>query len=1506
MLRRVQAHSLAGIWVVGLLSILFATSVNASGFNSSLKNSLESVASQPVNDTLLVTIPADSVSVYCIPDSVIDFTGTLTAYAICEDGNPGTVQATSILDYCVTLNPASGFTGLSPDLICVVHCFDNSTSLCDTNFLELATVPANCDEIFLEDTLLVTFPGVPQNVCIPLSPLEAGNYELSLDGNPYLNLIGCDFDSVIVYSYGLLPGGGFAGPYQLNQWTVNGQSFNGFFNNVANLVVFMNFVDPGGNWQLNSAASIIFGGQISNSYGNMDVTHIPSTSNSILSVNYSILPNGLQVQIADEQPHFFVALDPVTFCSDTLVINPQPYQPQTDTLFLSVVANSASDTFCLSGAELPGGIENVGICLAAQSGQVPIFGDSCFQYMPQTNFAGSDTFCVVVCNDAFPQLCDSTMVFVEVLPANDTLELFLPAGTTQLDTCLSEDFIQVPPPYSDIAVCQGDPEIDVNLDGNCVSVIVSGENGGTVSCYFLHCNDQFCDTTWFFVEVEPAVICDELFTADTLFLTSVGDTAVLCIDVPVSEIGNFQASLNGADLSTSLLSPCGAPSQVSYDVLSLPAGPYFIESWTAGGNQFFGAAPDLGAIVDSLNGWDPAGLWAISGLPPILTGGVPGQNYGPMLVSSLATGQTDTLMPVPFGPPGGSLFNIAGTGSMELILIAPDGCADTALLIVEQHQVAADTVTVQTYVNEPVPEVCVSTDELLGDLTQFAFCQTPQYGAFSQVGPTCVGYAPNTNFTGTDTLCIIICDDFQPVVCDTQVIVFEVIQKTDTLSLTTFEEVPSQISCLDTTSLPGNFVGVTLCQSPQSGNILLNQNCFSYNPNPGFIGQDTACLLVCDDAGICDTNLVYIQVDSLCSLFEFIPADTLSVEAASCSDQELFCVELNFDSLAQWGILDNGVPVSSGLSACAGNNTQVALDTGFHEVIFVHMNTGCRDTLLADVSCPVDSTGCGFAALSPLSQDLPDCDSTAKFCFEVPFNDLDLFETKLNGTHITSGWQACDTISFASQLELGPGAYELVIADTVKGCADTFQIAVNCPMPCEPWFQTDTVGFANSSCSSQPGQLCLPVSVAEAEQMIVEINGMVYPGGYQPCGFRIVFSIPYGNLPDQGQAGPYLVENWTVNGINFNGQFSTAQDLATLMSLWDPFGNWEVVVDQQTGSVSIEGGNAANTYGPIKIKQQSSGITVSLGISQAQIPEGAAIALPAGTYQLSLTDTLNGCQQEVTAIIACVNTDYLQDQVVIGDVDTICVDFDELIGNPVSIESPCPGSGGEVAAFALDGNCLIYLGLETGFDEACIIVCDEYGICDTTFLEVEVVEEEPFLDPPIAEDDWINTGEGQPVVVQVLENDTINGMTDIFILDKPSNGEVFILTNNDINYVPQNGYCDDNTPDEFSYVICNPIGCDTAVVQVAVACSQLTIFDAFSPNGDGVNETFTIYGLSNYPGHILRIYNRWGNLVYEAVNYQSNWDGTWEGKKLPYGTYFYVLDLNNGEEPLAGYVQLMR
>lgn len=1460
----------------------------------------------PAPDTLLVIIPADSTTSYCIPSSVIDVNGTLTASSICEAGNQATVQAIGLSGFCLSLQAASGFTGLSPDIICVVHCFDNSTSLCDTTYLQVAVAPANCDEIFLEDTLHVTLTQFPQYACVPLSPFDAANYDLTLDGVPYNNLIGCDFDSVIVYTYGLLTGGGFSGPYQLTNWVVNGQSFNGFFNNVINLVVFMNFVDPAGNWQINTDSKIIYGGVIGSSYGNMDVTHLPTASNSILSVNYSILPNGLQVQIDDAAPHYFVALDQVTYCSDTLVINPQASLPQTDTIELLLFANSWSDVICLNSAELPGGIEHIGICRDALHGQVPIINDSCFQYLPQADFAGFDTFCVVVCNGLFPQVCDSTMVLVEVLPTTDTVQLTLAAGVSQLDTCLTSETLQIQPPYLAVADCQGDAGIEVILQDSCITVLSSNANGGEATCLLRHCNALQCDTTWLTIYVEPAVVCDDIFQDDTVALTAVEGTALFCIGVPLTEVGNYGISLNGAPVNSSQLAPCGQPLYVSYAVHSLPPGPYFIESWSFNGNSFFGPAPDIQAIADSLNAWNASGQWTLAGLPILLSGGESGVSYGPLMVSSQATGQTDTLQPVPSGPLNGSLIEFVETGNVSLVAVAPNGCADTVMLVVEDHFIEPDTMLVQTFVNQPVQGVCVSTDELLGNLTQFTFCQTPQNGAYSQVAPACVAYVPNVNFTGTDTMCIVICDDYQPVVCDTQVLLFTVVQKTDTLLVSTFENQLSASVCLDTATLPGSFSSVMVCEAPQNGNLFLNQNCFFYNPLSGFIGQDTACLLVCDDTGICDSTWLFIQVDSLCSLLEFIPNDTLAVEATACNADVLICLPLNFDSLSQWGLLDNGVPLVGGLTACAGNNTQVALDTGFHEVIFVHLNTGCSDTLWAEVTCPVDSAGCSFIVHSPLVQELADCDSTAAFCVEIHFNDLPLFETLLNGSHIQSGWHPCDSLSFASQLDLGPGQYELIIADTVKGCADTFNISINCPMPCQPWFATDTIGFANSSCSSQPGKLCLPMSVAEAEKLIVEINGMVYPGGYQPCAFKVVFSVPYSNLPGQGQDGPYLVEDWTVNGISFSGQFGTAQELATFMSLWDPYGDWEVVVSNQTGTVSIEGGDPSNNYGPLKIQQLNTGITVSLGISVAQIPDGAAIHLPPGSYDLVLTDTLTGCQQEVSAIIACVNTLTISDQVVIGDADTVCVTVDELVGDPVSVKNVCLGSGGQAAALALDGNCLIYLGLETGFAEACIVVCDEYGICDTTFVQIEVVEEEPFLDPPSALDDWINTGEGQPVVVQVLHNDTINGMTDIFILEEPANGEVFILANNDINYVPQNGYCDDNTPDAFSYVICNPIGCDTALVNVLVACEQLTIFDAFSPNGDGINETFTIYGLSAYPGHVLRIYNRWGNLVYEAVNYQSNWDGTWDGRKLPYGTYFYVLDLNNGEEPLVGYVQLLR
>src|SRR5690606_21863662 len=76
--------------------------------------------------------------------------------------------------------------------------------------------------------------------------------------------------------------------------------------------------------------------------------------------------------------------------------------------------------------------------------------------------------------------------------------------------------------------------------------------------------------------------------------------------------------------------------------------------------------------------------------------------------------------------------------------------------------------------------------------------------------------------------------------------------------------------------------------------------------------------------------------------------------------------------------------------------------------------------------------------------------------------------------------------------------------------------------------------------------------------------------------------------------------------------------------------------------------------------------------------------------------------------------------------------------------------------------------------------------------------------------------------------------------------------------------------------------------------------NVFTPNGDGVNEYFHISGTAGRPTH-LRIYNRWGQMVYEAPNYNNSWRGT----DLPEGTYFYEV-LIRDEEPITGHVTILR
>lgn len=94
---------------------------------------------------------------------------------------------------------------------------------------------------------------------------------------------------------------------------------------------------------------------------------------------------------------------------------------------------------------------------------------------------------------------------------------------------------------------------------------------------------------------------------------------------------------------------------------------------------------------------------------------------------------------------------------------------------------------------------------------------------------------------------------------------------------------------------------------------------------------------------------------------------------------------------------------------------------------------------------------------------------------------------------------------------------------------------------------------------------------------------------------------------------------------------------------------------------------------------------------------------------------------------------------------------------------------------------------------------------------------------------------------------------------------------------------------------------------------RLEIFNEFTPNGDGQNETFQIDFISSYPNNTLEIYNRWGSLVYRKNNYDNSFIGVsnvnlsiQKDAKLPTGTYFYVLDLGNGLKRLNDWLYINR
>jgi len=90
-------------------------------------------------------------------------------------------------------------------------------------------------------------------------------------------------------------------------------------------------------------------------------------------------------------------------------------------------------------------------------------------------------------------------------------------------------------------------------------------------------------------------------------------------------------------------------------------------------------------------------------------------------------------------------------------------------------------------------------------------------------------------------------------------------------------------------------------------------------------------------------------------------------------------------------------------------------------------------------------------------------------------------------------------------------------------------------------------------------------------------------------------------------------------------------------------------------------------------------------------------------------------------------------------------------------------------------------------------------------------------------------------------------------------------------------------------------------------CDGITANDVLSPNGDSINDTWTIVNIQRFPGTKVQVFSRWGDEVFTSNNYNNDWNGTGPGGKiLPAGSYYYILDQGGtGDTIIKGWLVII-
>ena len=121
-----------------------------------------------------------------------------------------------------------------------------------------------------------------------------------------------------------------------------------------------------------------------------------------------------------------------------------------------------------------------------------------------------------------------------------------------------------------------------------------------------------------------------------------------------------------------------------------------------------------------------------------------------------------------------------------------------------------------------------------------------------------------------------------------------------------------------------------------------------------------------------------------------------------------------------------------------------------------------------------------------------------------------------------------------------------------------------------------------------------------------------------------------------------------------------------------------------------------------------------------------------------------------------------------------------------------------------------------------------------------------------------------------------------------------------------NPIADPTTDTKYQLTVTTVKGCTAAATVDVLVLQAPVVPNTFTPNGDGINDTWQIKYLDSYPDCTVSIFNRYGQRLFYSVGYPNPWDGNYNGSPVPAGVYYYIIDPKHGRSPLSGSLTILR